>query len=159
MDVKTAFLYGDINTKIYIEQPKGIGAIRELYKVYKLNKALYSLKQLPRVQYFTLTAYLKTLSFKPLIADNYIFYNSKGIYITVFVNNLLIVGLFKANISIIKAKLSKRFYIIDLAHKALLHASISPRVEILLGNCFLLMAKCRGDGREPPQHVTATCLT
>jgi hypothetical protein len=41
-----AFLYSNINTKIYIEQPKGIGAIRELYKVYKLNKALYSLKQL-----------------------------------------------------------------------------------------------------------------
>jgi len=46
IDVKTAFLYGNIDTKIYIEQPKGIGAIRELYKVYKLNKALYSLKQL-----------------------------------------------------------------------------------------------------------------
>jgi hypothetical protein len=49
MDIKTAFLYSNINTKIYIEQPKGIGAIRELYKVYKLNKALYGLKQLPRV--------------------------------------------------------------------------------------------------------------
>jgi hypothetical protein len=46
MDIKTAFLYSDINTKIYIEQPKGIVAIRELYKVYKLNKVLYSLKQL-----------------------------------------------------------------------------------------------------------------
>ena len=44
MDIKTAFLYGDIDTKIYIEQPKGIKAIRELYKVYKLNKVLYSLK-------------------------------------------------------------------------------------------------------------------
>ena len=114
MDVKTAFLYGDINTKIYVEQPKGIGAIRELYKVCKLNKALYGLKQSPRVWYFTLTAYLKTLSFEPLIADNYIFHDSKGIYIAVFINNLLIVGLFKANISIIKAKLSERFYIIDL---------------------------------------------
>ena len=46
IDVKMAFLYGDINTKIYVEQPKGIGAIRELYKIYKLNKAFYSLKQL-----------------------------------------------------------------------------------------------------------------
>ena len=46
MDIKTVFLYSDINTEIYMEQPKGIGAIRELYKVYKLNKALYSLKQL-----------------------------------------------------------------------------------------------------------------
>jgi len=49
IDVKTAFLYGDIDTKIYMEQPKGIGAVGELYKVYKLNKALYGLKQLPRV--------------------------------------------------------------------------------------------------------------
>ena len=46
IDVKTAFLYSNINTKIYIEQPKGIEAIKKLYKVYKLNKALYSLKQL-----------------------------------------------------------------------------------------------------------------
>jgi len=44
-----AFLYSNINTKIYIEQSKGIGAIGELYKVYKLNKALYSLKQLLHV--------------------------------------------------------------------------------------------------------------
>ena len=114
MDVKRAFLYGDIDTKIYVEQSKEIEAIRELYKVYKLNKALYGLKQSLCVQYFTFTAYLKTLSFEPLIADNYIFYDSKGIYIAVFVNDLFIVGLFKANISIIKIKLSKHFYIIDL---------------------------------------------
>ena len=44
MDIKTAFLYSDINTEIYIEQLKGIEAIRELYKVYKLNKILYGLK-------------------------------------------------------------------------------------------------------------------
>ena len=114
IDVKMAFLYSNINTKIYMEQPKGIGPIKELYKVYKLNKALYGLKQLPRVWYFTLMDYLKTLSFKTLIADNCIFHNSKGTYIVVFVNNLLIVGLFKANISMIKAKLSERFYMIDL---------------------------------------------
>ena len=114
MNIKTAFLYGNIDTKIYIEQPKGIKAIRELYKVYKLNKALYSLKQLLYIQYFTLIAYFKTLSFKPLTADNCIFYNSKGIYIIVFINNFFIVSLFKANISIIKVKLSKYFYITDL---------------------------------------------
>jgi len=49
MDVKTAFLYGDIDTEIYVEQPKEVAAIRELYKVCKLNKALYGLKQSPRV--------------------------------------------------------------------------------------------------------------
>ena len=45
MDVKMAFLYSNINTKIYMEQSKGMGVIRESHKVYKLNKALYSLKQ------------------------------------------------------------------------------------------------------------------
>ena len=46
IDIKTAFLYSDIDTEIYIKQFKGMGAIRESHKVYKLNKALYSLKQL-----------------------------------------------------------------------------------------------------------------
>jgi hypothetical protein len=59
-------------------------------------------------------AYLKTLSLKPLIADNCIFYNSKGIYIAVFVNDFFIIGLSKANIFMIKAKLNKHFYITDL---------------------------------------------
>jgi hypothetical protein len=49
MDIKTAFLYSNIDTEIYMEQLKGIGAIGELYKVYKLNKALYSLKQSPHI--------------------------------------------------------------------------------------------------------------
>jgi hypothetical protein len=114
MDVKTAFLYGNINTKIYIEQPKGIRAIGELHKVCKLNKALYALKQSPCVWYFTLTAYLKTLGFEPLTANNCIFHDNKGIYIAVFINDLLIISPSKAKISTIKAKLSKRFYITDL---------------------------------------------
>ena len=121
MDIKTAFLYSNIDTEIYIEQPKEIEAIRELYKVYKLNKALYSLKQLLYIWYFTLIAYFKTLNFKPLTANNCIFYNSKGIYITVFINNFFIISLFKANIFIIKAKLNKYFYITDLGPFTLLH--------------------------------------
>ena len=114
MDVKTAFLYGDIDTEIYVEQPEGMGAIGESHKVCKLNKALYGLKQSPRVWYFTLTAYLKTLGFEPLTADNCIFHDSKGTYIAVFVDDLLMVSPSKANISIIKVKLSKYFYITDL---------------------------------------------
>jgi hypothetical protein len=39
------------------------------------------------------------------------------------------------------------------AREALLHASTSPRVETSSGILFLLMAKCRGDGREPSQRV------
>jgi hypothetical protein len=114
MDVKTAFLYGNIDTEIYVEQPEGMGAVGESHKVCKLNKALYGLKQSPRVWYFTLTAYLKALGFKPLTADNCIFHDSNGTYLAVFVDDLLIIGPSKANISAIKAKLSERFRMTDL---------------------------------------------
>ena len=42
MDVKIAFLYGDVDTNIYIRQPMGFD--NNSGQVCKLNKALYSLK-------------------------------------------------------------------------------------------------------------------
>ena len=45
-DFKNAFTHTDVDKELYIEQPEGVPII--LNKVYKLNKALYSLKQLLR---------------------------------------------------------------------------------------------------------------
>jgi hypothetical protein len=45
-----------------------------------------------------------------------------------------------------------KLYIL-IARKALLYASTSLRVEMLSKILFLLMAKCRGNGREPSQRV------
>ena len=41
-DFKNAFTHTNIDKELYVEQPEGVTAI--LNKVYKLNKALYSLK-------------------------------------------------------------------------------------------------------------------
>jgi len=49
MDVKTAFLYGDIDHEIYVEQPHHM--TDGMPKVCKLRKALYGLKQAPRIWY------------------------------------------------------------------------------------------------------------
>jgi hypothetical protein len=49
IDVKTAFLYSKINADIYIEQPEGFCSKERPDQVYKLKKALYSLKQAPHV--------------------------------------------------------------------------------------------------------------
>jgi hypothetical protein len=49
IDVKTAFLYRDLDEEIYIEQPPGYIVNQEL--VYRLKKSLYRLKQAPRVWY------------------------------------------------------------------------------------------------------------
>jgi hypothetical protein len=114
MDVKTAFLYGEIDADIYIEQPEGFCSKERPDQVCKLKKALYGLKQAPRVWYNTLTDYLKTLGFTPLTADNCIFYDGKETYIAVFVDDLLIIGPSKPNIDTIKAQLAQRFHMTDL---------------------------------------------
>ena len=48
MDVKTAFLNGDLEEEIYIEQLKGFIISGQEKKVCKLVKSLYGLKQAPK---------------------------------------------------------------------------------------------------------------
>ena len=45
MDVKNAFLHGDLSDEIYMEQPQGF--IQDSSLVCRLKKSLYSLKQAP----------------------------------------------------------------------------------------------------------------
>lgn len=114
MDVKTAFLYGEMDVDIYLEQAEGFRSKERPDQVYKLRKALYGLKQAPRVWYNTLTDYLKTLGFTPLTADSCIFYDGKETYIAVFVDDLLIIGPSKPSINTLKAQLAQRFRMTDL---------------------------------------------
>lgn len=48
LDVKTAFLNGDLKEEVYVTQPEEFVKVGSEDKVYKLNKALYGLKQAPR---------------------------------------------------------------------------------------------------------------
>ena len=45
LDVKTAFLYGNLDEELYMEQPEGSVVKGQEKKVYKVKKALYGLKQ------------------------------------------------------------------------------------------------------------------
>nr|GEU48962.1 retrovirus-related Pol polyprotein from transposon TNT 1-94 [Tanacetum cinerariifolium] len=51
MDVKTAFLNGELKEEVYISQQEGFVDHDNLSNVYKLKKALYGLKQAPRMSY------------------------------------------------------------------------------------------------------------
>ena len=48
MDVKTAFLNGELNKEIYMKQPEGFIVKSQEHKVYKLVKFLCGLKQAPK---------------------------------------------------------------------------------------------------------------
>ena len=48
MYVKTAFLYEDLDWKVYVKEPKGFVLKEKENKVYKLIKSLYGLKQAPK---------------------------------------------------------------------------------------------------------------
>ncbi|WVZ89387.1 hypothetical protein U9M48_035802 [Paspalum notatum var. saurae] len=57
MDVKSAFLNGFIEKEVYVRQPPGFESARFPDRVYKLRKALYSLKQAPRAWYARLKSF------------------------------------------------------------------------------------------------------
>jgi Reverse transcriptase (RNA-dependent DNA polymerase)/gag-polypeptide of LTR copia-type len=113
MDVKTAFLYGKLDEDIYVEQPTGFEDKDNTHGVCKLNRALYGLRQSPRVWYFTLSTYLKSIGFEPLHADLSVFIRDRVI-LAIYVDDLLIVGPDKEEIKHVKKQLGDRFQMSDL---------------------------------------------
>lgn len=111
MDVKTAFLYGEVDAEIYMDQPEGCndGSGR----VCKLKKALYGLKQAPRIWYQTLSDFLKTLGFEPLDADMSVFHR-EDMLIAVYVDDLLLAGPNMTAISEVKRLLGEKFHMEDM---------------------------------------------
>jgi hypothetical protein len=64
LDVKTAFLNGDLNEQVYMHQPQGFVVNGQEHKVCLLKKALYGLKQASRSWYEKIHNVLLKLNFK-----------------------------------------------------------------------------------------------
>ena len=58
MDVKTAFLHGDLHEEIYMQQPEGFAVKGKEDHVCKLKKSLYGLKQAPREIYHKIHSFM-----------------------------------------------------------------------------------------------------
>jgi len=69
MDMKTAFLNGELEKEIYMKQPQGFMHQRGEHLVCKLHKSLYGLKQSPRAWNQKLDAFLKSIEFMKSEAD------------------------------------------------------------------------------------------
>ncbi|GJS20339.1 putative ribonuclease H-like domain-containing protein [Tanacetum coccineum] len=73
MDVKSAFLYGEIEEEVYVTQPKGFEDPYFPKHVYKVVKALYGLHQAPRAWYERLSAFLLQHNYRRGTIDKTLF--------------------------------------------------------------------------------------
>nr|GFC81417.1 retrovirus-related Pol polyprotein from transposon TNT 1-94 [Tanacetum cinerariifolium] len=86
MDVKNAFLNGNLREEVYVSQPDGFVDPNNLNHVYKLKKALYGLKQAP-CWYDMLSLFLISQDFSKGLVDPTLFIRRNG-------NDLLLVQIY-----------------------------------------------------------------
>ncbi|GJU63520.1 retrovirus-related pol polyprotein from transposon TNT 1-94 [Tanacetum coccineum] len=78
IDVKTAFLNGNLREEVYVSQPDGFMDPDNPNHVYKLKKALYGLKQAPRAWYDMLSSFLISQDFSKGSVDHTLFIHREG---------------------------------------------------------------------------------
>jgi len=74
VDVKIAYLYGNLDEKIYMKQPEGFKLPGKENKVWQLRKALYSLKQAGLSWWHTMTKSMLVLGFKRCKSNAGVYY-------------------------------------------------------------------------------------
>jgi len=95
MDVKTAFLNGDLQEEVFVEQAQGFAQAGQEHKVYRLHKALYGLHQAPRAWNQKLDDKLGVLGFKKCLSEHAIYCRGAGserLVVGVYVDDLIITG-------------------------------------------------------------------
>jgi len=117
MDVKTAFLNGDLDEEIYMEQPEGFVLPGNEKKVCKLIKSLYGLKQAPKQWHEKFDSVILSHGFKHNNADKCIYFkftNDFGVIICLYVDDLLIFGTNMQGVDDTKKYLTSQFKMKDL---------------------------------------------
>nr|GEX22791.1 putative ribonuclease H-like domain-containing protein [Tanacetum cinerariifolium] len=92
MDVKSAFLYGTIDEKVYMMQPPGFQDPEFPVRVYKVEKAMYGLHQALRAWYGTLSKYLLNNGFQRGTIDQTLFIKKRRkdfILVQVYVEDII----------------------------------------------------------------------
>ncbi|GKF32303.1 retrovirus-related pol polyprotein from transposon TNT 1-94 [Tanacetum coccineum] len=73
IDVKIAFLNGELKEEVHVSQPEGFVDQDNPSHVYNLKKALYGLKQAPRAWYDMLSSFLISQQFSKGVVDPTLF--------------------------------------------------------------------------------------
>jgi len=124
MDVKSAFLNGKIKETIFMKQPDGFND--GTGRVCKLNKALYGLPQAPRAWYSRFDTFMKKFGLKSTNADPCVYTSdSNDIYVTLWVDDGLILGRSKTKIEKLLNSMCQEFEITNSIAKFYLGIEIN----------------------------------
>ncbi|KAJ4730101.1 Retrovirus-related Pol polyprotein from transposon TNT 1-94 [Melia azedarach] len=118
LDVKTAFLHGELEDEIYMTQPDGFQVPGKEDYVCKLKKSLYGLKQSPRQWYKRFDSYMIEIGYTRSPYDCCVYYskatNGSLIYLVLYVDDMLIAAENKSDVQKLKDLLSIEFEMKDL---------------------------------------------
>jgi hypothetical protein len=117
MDVKTTFLNGELDEKIYMERPTGFVANGQEGMVCKLLKSLYGLKQAPKQWHEKFDRILTSAGFAVNEAHKCVYYRyggGEGVILCMYVDDILILGTSLDVIKKTKDFLSNNFEMKDL---------------------------------------------
>ena len=93
IDVKTAFLNGDLDEDTYMMQPDGSIDKDHEHLVYKLQWSLYGLEQSPQMWKKTIDEFMVKIGFNKCESDHYIYIERDGqymIFVALYVDDLII---------------------------------------------------------------------
>ena len=116
LDIKTAFLYGELDKEIYMEQPEGFVKKGQEGHVCRLLKAIYSLKQALQIWNEKLHKTLLANGFRRTCSNAGVYvHNQWEMILIIYVDNLLPMGPRLDRITLIKKILAKQFQMRDLS--------------------------------------------
>ena len=117
MDVKTAFLNGDLDEEVYMEQSEGFVLPENEQKVCKLVKSLYGLKQAPKQWHEKFDSVILSNGFVHNISDKCLYTKEIGnvvVYVCLYVDDMLIISNEMKGVLETKRFLSSTFKMKDL---------------------------------------------
>jgi len=115
MDVKNAFLHGDLHEEVYMQPPPGVHAPSGY--VCRLRRALYGLKQAPRAWFQRFVSVIRAAGFSPSEHDPALFIHHSPhgrTLVLLYVDDMLITGDDIEHISHVKKQLGEQFQMSDL---------------------------------------------
>jgi hypothetical protein len=114
MDVKNAFLHGDLHEEVYMQPPPSVDAPSGY--VCRLQRALYGLKQAPHAWFEHFDSVIQAAGFTPSVHDPALFIHlsPRGRTLLLYVDDMLIMGDDVEHISVLKKQLGEQFQMSDL---------------------------------------------